>query len=45
MKYIASAMKRRNYKGRELLPLAVSDAPVLGTLTLWNRSCGTTRAT
>ena len=38
-------MKRRNYKGRELLPLAVSTRPRPEIATPWNRSYATTRAT
>ncbi len=38
-------MKRRNYKGRELLPLAVSTRPRPEIATPWSRSCDTMRAT
>ena len=38
-------MRHRNYKGCELLPLAVSDAARAGDADAVDRSCGTMRAT
>ena len=37
-------MKKPTYKGKELLPLSVIDAPVTGTLRLWIRYSGIMRA-